>query len=350
MVQSFLSGTALICCSVSLVVLTVGCNQDQQRTTTDGSQSSLSDRSLAAIGSRRQSPSLPTISASQSPEPTETELSVFEQALNRATGAKSISQSAVSVEDWNLVASQFQEAIALMRQVRRDSDNYAVAQRKIREYRRQVTLARQKAQGKTLASAQTKRSSVIINVPKPQMTEVVPPSRNLKTTTPSVSPPVTNSVNILPLNGEVFIAPIKRRVGGTPIIEVTFNGTQRFEMIVDTGASGTVITQRIATALGVRPVGKAKANTASAKAVEFAIGYLDSMEAGGMKVNRVPVAIAGTELDTGLLGHDFFGNYDVTIKRHVVEFRPQTYSEANPSGIQLTVPTLSRDYRFVKFL
>jgi predicted aspartyl protease len=157
------------------------------------------------------------------------------------------------------------------------------------------------------------------------MREVVPPPRTLKTTSPSVSPPVNNPINILPRDNEVFIAPIKRRVGGTPIIEVTFNGTQRFEMILDTGASGTVITQKIATALGVRPVGKTKANTASAKAVEFPIGYLDSMEAGGMKVNQVPVAIAGTELETGLLGHDFFGNYDVTIKRNVVEFRPQTY-------------------------
>ena len=148
---------------------------------------------------------------------------------------------------------------------------------------------------------------------------------------------------------EVFIAPIKRRIGGTPIIEVTFNGTQRFEMIVDTGASGTVITQKIAAALGVVPTGKAKANTASAKAVEFPIGYLDSMEAGGMTVNKVSVAIAGTELETGLLGHDFFGNYDITIKRNVVEFRPQTHLEVNPPGIELTVPTLSRDYRFVKF-
>jgi hypothetical protein len=83
--------------------------------------------------------------------------------------------------------------------------------------------------------------------------------------------------------------------------------------------------------------------------VEFPIGYLDSMEVEGMRVNKVSVAIAGTELEIGLLGHDFFGNYDVTIKRHVVEFRPQTHSEVNPPGIELTVPTLSRDYRFVKF-
>jgi predicted aspartyl protease len=120
-------------------------------------------------------------------------------------------------------------------------------------------------------------------------------------------------------------------------------------MIVDTGASGTVITPQIAEALGVVPVGIAKANTVSSKGVEFQVGYVDSMEVGGVKVNQVPVAIAGAELETGLLGHDFFGNYDVTIKRNVVEFRPQTHSEPNSSGIQLTVPTLSRGYRFVEF-
>jgi predicted aspartyl protease len=350
MLQSFLSRTALIFCSVSLVVLTVGCNQDQQRTTTDGSEPSLSIGSLAAIRSSRQRQLLSASPAPTPLEPSLTELSAFEMALNKAAGATSISQSAVSVDDWNLVVSQFQEAIALMKQVRRNSGNFSFAQRQIVEYRRQITLARRKAHPRNLASSVTQPQSVVIDVPKQQTTVIVSPRPIVKALKPSLSKPSLSPSTILPRNNEVFIAPIKRRIGGTPIIEVTFNGTQRFEMIVDTGASGTVITRKIAAALGVVTVGKAKANTASAKAVEFPIGYLDSMEAGGMTVNKVPVAIAGTELETGLLGHDFFGNYDVTIKRNVVEFRPQAYSEANPPGIQLNVPTLSKNYRFVKFL
>ena len=95
-------------------------------------------------------------------------------------------------------------------------------------------------------------------------------------------------------------------------------------MIVDTGASGTVLTQQTANALGLVAVATAKANTASAKAVEFPIGYVDSIAVGGAMVRDIPVAIAPTSvLETGLLGHDFFGNYDVTIKRDVVEFRPR---------------------------
>lgn len=123
-------------------------------------------------------------------------------------------------------------------------------------------------------------------------------------------------------------------------------------MIVDTGASGTVITQEMANALGVVTVGKAKANTVSSKSVEFPIGYIDSMEVSGVMVNKVAVAIAGWELETGLLGHDFFGNYDLTIKRDVVEFRPHSDSDINSPETGLTVPTVptsSKQRRFVEF-
>ncbi|TAG23188.1 MAG: hypothetical protein EAZ39_01425 [Oscillatoriales cyanobacterium] len=106
-------------------------------------------------------------------------------------------------------------------------------------------------------------------------------------------------------NQKVFQAKIKRRAGGTPVIDVVFNGNKTFEMIVDTGASGTLITQRMATALGVRQVGTGRAGIADGSIVEF--------------IQNVEVAIA-KQMEIGLLGHDFFGNYDVKIKKDVVEF------------------------------
>ncbi|MDO4929490.1 MAG: retropepsin-like aspartic protease, partial [Corynebacterium sp.] len=63
-------------------------------------------------------------------------------------------------------------------------------------------------------------------------------------------------------NPQVFQAKIKRRAGGTPVIDVVFNGNKTFEMILDTGASGTLISQRMATALGVRPVRTVRAGIA----------------------------------------------------------------------------------------
>lgn len=121
---------------------------------------------------------------------------------------------------------------------------------------------------------------------------------------------------------KVFQAKIKRRAGGTPVIDVMFNGKKTFEMIVDTGASGTLITQRMASALGVRSVGKIKAGIADGRVVEFDLGRVQSIGVGGAIVKNVEVAIA-KQMDIGLLGHDFFGNYDVKIKQNVVEFYPR---------------------------
>ncbi len=120
-------------------------------------------------------------------------------------------------------------------------------------------------------------------------------------------------------NPQVFQAKIKRRAGGTPVIDVVFNGNKTFEMILDTGASGTLITQRMASVLGVRPVRTVRAGIADGSVVEFPIGVVRSIRVGGAVIQNVEVAIA-KQMPIGLLGHDFFGNYDVKIKKDVVEF------------------------------
>jgi predicted aspartyl protease len=352
MLQSCLSRAALLFLSSSLAVLSVACSEEKQVTETGSQQHTVPMGNLAAIQPPVKRVLSPKSQVRQLEAPTTTEISPFESALDKAHGAKSISQSAQSPDDWDLVASQYQDAIALMKQVRQDSPNFAFAQRKIMDYRRQIIYAQQQAKANNLASSVPQPQSIVINVPRPATKSLSSDKWSTAKSGESLSLPNNSEIvatTKLNPRDDVFITPIKRRIGGTPIIEVTFNGKQRFEMIVDTGASGTVITQEVATALGVVPVGVAKANTASSKAVEFPIGYLDSMEAGGMMKNKIPVAIAGAELETGLLGHDFFGNYDVTIKRNVVEFRPQTTSEFNAVETELTPPTLSRGYRFVKF-
>jgi hypothetical protein len=81
-----------------------------------------------------QAPSVtptPVTSASpaSSPQPNS-----FREAVNKAMSAATITQSAKSKDDWNLVASQWQEAIALMKAVPASSPNYALAQKKVVEY------------------------------------------------------------------------------------------------------------------------------------------------------------------------------------------------------------------------
>jgi predicted aspartyl protease len=346
MLPTFFSRATLILALCALAVLSVACSEDQRNTTTGGSEQPAPVGDLASVQPGTAEPTTPTATPKAQPlEPSENEPSVFELALDKAVSAWSISQSAQSPDDWNLVASQYQDAIALMQKVRRKTPEFTFAQSKITEYRQQIKSAKQKANPRPVAVKE--RQKIVVVVPqtttRPKFTS--PVSIPIQTKLLPPEPEISSSAVVIP-DQAVFTAPIKRRAGGTPIVEVTFNGQQQFEMIVDTGASGTVITQQMANALGIVPVGRAKANTASSRSVEFPVGYVDSMALGGVKVNKVAVAIAGAELETGLLGHDFFGNYDVTIKRNVVEFRPQVRSPINSSETQLTAPTLSKPPHF----
>lgn len=347
MLQSFLSRATLIFLSSALAVLCVACSEDKRNTATGANEQPTPIGDLASVQPTVK-PVTPAATPKAQPLPSESEPSLFEMGRDKAVGAWSISQSAQSPEDWNLVVSQYQEAIALMKKVRRQSVEFAIAQTKITEYRRQIRYARQQANPRPVRVAEPQKIVIVVphRATTPKFTLPVSPPVATKPLSPE--PGLPSSAVLIP-DEAVFTAPIKRRIGGTPIVEVTFNGQQQFEMIVDTGASGTVITQDMANALGIVPVGKAKANTASSRAVEFPVGYVNSMAVGGVIVNKVAVAIAGAELETGLLGHDFFGNYDVTIKRNVVEFRPQLRSPINSPETQLTAPTSSKPRRFVGY-
>jgi hypothetical protein len=142
-----------------------------------------------------------------------------------------------------------------------------------------------------------------------------------------VFPKTNENTAISPLTTPgVYQAKIIRREGGIPVIQAIFNDRQPFEMMVDTGASGTVITPMMARLLGVIPAGRGKADTPSQKGVEFDLGSIQALNVGGAIKNNLIVAIAPL-LDVGLLGQDFFGEYDVTIKEDVVEFRSRSVTK-----------------------
>lgn len=117
----------------------------------------------------------------------------------------------------------------------------------------------------------------------------------------------------------IYRAAIKRRNAGIPVIDVTFNGGQTFEMMVDTGASSTVLTEEAANALKLVPDGVILVSTPSDSNVTMSTSRVASIAAGGAIAKNLSVAIAPV-LDLGLLGQNFFGNYDVVIKQDVVEF------------------------------
>ena len=90
-------------------------------------------------------------------------------------------------------------------------------------------------------------------------------------------------------------------------------------MIVDTGASGTIISQGMANTLELQATGSMQAQIADGSEVEFPTSKVKSIAVGGVTANNLQVAIA-PKGSIGLLGHDFFGKYDIKILEKEVEF------------------------------
>ncbi len=119
---------------------------------------------------------------------------------------------------------------------------------------------------------------------------------------------------------DVFTVPIKRRVHGTPVIDVQFNNKYTFEMLFDTGATLTIITTAMAKKLKVKPQGRLPFQTVSNNRIYFEIGTISSVNTGGMVSEDLDIAIAPS-MDIGLLGQNFYDRYDITIKYGTIEFR-----------------------------
>lgn len=205
----------------------------------------------------------------------------FRDAINRATSAVAIGQTAQSKSDWTLAASRWQQAIQLMQQVPTGDPHYTDAQTKVREYQHHLASAQQQVNGPPSATA----------------------------TTAKAAPPP---------NGLVAQIPISGRAGGTPLVPVTLIGNKdqkTFQMLFDTGATGTLITAEMASAIGVVIVGQTQAKVADGTVVNLPIGYIDTLEVGGLKKQDVLVAIGG---DMGLLGQDFYGDYGIGMGSHAI--------------------------------
>lgn len=229
----------------------------------------------------------------------------YKMGVSTGTSALSIGKTAGSPDDWELVRTQWRRAISQLRSVPKSHPEYASAQAKIAEYQTNLANVRQQADRPATEAPTAADSSVI----------VLPGAKGRSSLQ---FPDATDAESI---KRRVFQAAIKRREAGTPVIDVMFNQNYQFEMIVDTGASGTLITQGMANTLGVEAVKRAKVDTINERGIILPQGYVTSIEVDGAVLNNVLVAIANPPLNVGLLGHDFLSNFDVTVKESSVEFR-----------------------------
>jgi predicted aspartyl protease len=215
----------------------------------------------------------------------------YRSALDKADSARSISQSAQGRDDWRLVSSRWEQAIEMLQQVPKNDPNQKYVGGKLSEFKQGLAIAQQKSQGRQVQGEL--EPAIFADAPN------------------NANKPALKSTSDI----RTFQARIKYRRSRIPVIDVVFNGKKTYEMMVDTGASGTMITQEMADKLGVKTEDSVSIMTpAGASSVD--IGYVSSITVGSSTVYRVPVTIG----PVNLLGHDFFGDCDISIRKNVVEF------------------------------
>ena len=233
----------------------------------------------------------------------------FQEGINLASSAYQLSQSAISPDDWELVESKWKRAVEQLNQIGEQSDQYSTAQAKIEAYIRNAEYA--SSQVKALqASAKTPITNRQLSASRQPPAYVAEAPLNSKPPTASQQPLAANQSRSKTVPE---IIPIVRRIHGTPVVSVTFNGNKTYDMILDTGASRTLITKSMANELEVVATERMIAATASASNVVFELGRVESISMGEITLSNARVSI-GDSIEIGLLGNDFLSGYDITIR------------------------------------
>lgn len=117
-----------------------------------------------------------------------------------------------------------------------------------------------------------------------------------------------NKLNSLGSGSEVAL---KRGLDGHYRSEALINGT-KVNVLVDTGATGVAISQRVADKLQLKSINAIRTNTANGDSIGYMV-RLESVQLGGVKANNVAAMIApGLDGDV-LLGMSFLGRMDVRL-------------------------------------
>ncbi len=82
----------------------------------------------------------------------------FQKAVEKATGATSLAQAALTPEDWSLVIAQYQQALDFLKVVPRSDPNYATARKLLTSYQQELTRARQQSKRSLRPTATTARN------------------------------------------------------------------------------------------------------------------------------------------------------------------------------------------------
>lgn len=151
------------------------------------------------------------------------------------------------------------------------------------------------------------------------------PVSRLQTYPSAGAPPAAPAPGAVPAARAASLRiPFTRR-GTLMVVEATLNDQVQASFLVDTGASGVSIPDRVARQLGVRvdaDTPRLPVQTAAGIVAEPLV-ELDSIQVGAARVERIS-ALVNSSMDVGLLGGSFFNNfvYEIDAAAEVITLRP----------------------------
>lgn len=125
--------------------------------------------------------------------------------------------------------------------------------------------------------------------------------------------------NTLEQVGKLNVATLKRGPDGHYSAEALING-ERVRVLVDTGATGVAISQRVADRLGLVSTDAINTHTANGNAVSYLV-RLKTVQLGGIVAKDVAATISPGLDGDALLGMSFLGRMDVRLYRGVMTIR-----------------------------
>ncbi len=160
------------------------------------------------------------------------------------------------------------------------------------------------------------------------------------------------------VSGKEIVSVPFELVNNRPFIKLMINGKGPFRFVIDTGASMSVLSDKTAAALGVKPVAKGGSARAIGGSGTFPIlyGLLDSIQMGEAKIDVVPIYIRTVhstedtpegERSDGYIGLSVLSQYAVTLDYKTQELllnrTPLTDSElaAKPADPPATTETVA---------
>jgi aspartyl protease family protein len=113
------------------------------------------------------------------------------------------------------------------------------------------------------------------------------------------------------LGNDANIVTLKRGLDGHYRAEAMINN-QQVDVLVDTGATGVAISQKVADQLKLKSVSAVRTSTANGDAIAYMV-RLDSVQVGGVAAKNVAASIVpGLDGDV-LLGMSYLGRMDVRL-------------------------------------